>query len=112
MQKHNIKNLGTKTLHEWLLKSEKVLLIDVREIEEFKSGYINSAKNLPLSSLTGNEDIIKNSHDEKIVIYCRAGVRSLKACEIVQEIYPEKEFNNLEGGILSWSANGFDINFK
>ena len=77
-------------------------LIDVRTPEEYKSGYIEGARLIPLNKL----DILTNTIDPQkpIVLYCRSGRRSQQA----QNMLTKKGFKhvlNLEGGILAYSKS-------
>lgn len=80
------------------MKTEDIVLLDVRTKEEYQESHIPQSILLPLDEL---QDKIKNIVPDKnktIVVYCRSGVRSNIACEIL------KELNYLEtydlGGII------------
>ena len=61
---------------------EEILLIDVREPEEWETGYIPGAIHWPLGKIKeGNLPRIDHSF-KKIVLYCKAGVRSKEAAAI------------------------------
>jgi phage shock protein E len=59
-------------------------LYDVRTVEEFKSGYIETAVNLPLSDIQNGKTPDQNK-DAKIYIYCRSGNRSAQAKQILEQ---------------------------
>tara|TARA_Y100000022_G_C12927856_1_gene230256 strand:+ start:106 stop:426 length:321 start_codon:yes stop_codon:yes gene_type:complete len=61
------------------LKAE--VIIDVRTIDEYKSGHIESALNIEWQSIDEINDSI--AKDEKIYLYCRSGNRSGKARNIL-----------------------------
>lgn len=83
-------------------KGEKVTLIDVRTPEEYNDGYIPGAINIPLDKIPEIKDF---PYQGKIVVYCRAGVRSLKAKKIFDE-KGYKGIKDLEGGINAWIKIG------
>jgi rhodanese-related sulfurtransferase len=56
------------------LKDPQVLLVDVREPSEYRSGHIPNAINIPLRTLTQNLDQI--ARDRPVVLYCSSGYRS------------------------------------
>ena len=90
---------------------DDILVLDVREDWEREVSKITPSTHIPLGEFTspsGPELPSEFSTDKKIVIYCKAGVRSRMACEALKE----KGFNNLynlSGGILNWKAEGFPL---
>lgn len=87
-------------------QKEELFLLDVREKDEWQSGFIQGACLLPLGILC----LEKLSCGQKpIVIYCRSGKRSLLACLKILEQDPTLDVASLEGGILAWQENGFPI---
>ena len=79
---------------------EDFVLLDVRTKEEFREGHIEGAVNIPLPYLAYQIEEEVSDKDQKIVLYCRSGVRTLTAAEILKEL----EYTNVYdmGGILSW----------
>ncbi|HNQ91868.1 MAG TPA: rhodanese-like domain-containing protein [Alphaproteobacteria bacterium] len=101
-----ITNIDVETLDQWL-KSGEAVLIDVREKDEFASGHIQGAVSLPLSifPVTYNHDNYPKG--KKLVFQCKAGGRSMNACNIVKQMTAtEDEVYNLAGGIGAWMARG------
>jgi phage shock protein E len=64
----------------------QTILIDVRSTDEFNSGHIEGAVNLPLDRI--QRDIAGVVPDEAtpMLLYCRSGARSGRACEIVSQL--------------------------
>jgi len=58
-------------------------LVDVRTAEEFQSGSVANAINIPLNEIESNLD--KFSGKEHIVVFCRSGNRSNKAKKKLEE---------------------------
>ena len=72
------------------------LIIDVREPQEYDSGHVAGAINLPPSELMGDlPELAKVAKDTEIILYCRSGSRSNVAMQILRT----KGFNNLVNGI-------------
>lgn len=67
----------------------KAVLIDVREIDEWKDGHLVGAKHLPLSDLNkgqASEKLKALAPAGKIVyLHCAAGGRCLKAAELLKD---------------------------
>ena len=91
-----------------LIEEGKVILIDVREPIEYHTGHIESALNLPLSTLKTQQLDTLNDKKKKFVIYCKSGHRSTKACE---KLIKNTSYDlwNLDGGISSWTNNSLPI---
>lgn len=60
-----------------------VFLVDVRTPEEFNSGSVDGAINIPLSVLEQELSQFKNK--ENIIVFCRSGARSGNAQIILQQ---------------------------
>lgn len=63
---------------------DKALLLDVRSPDEYRSGHVKEAINLPVNNLDEIESLTKNK-DETIYVYCRSGNRSQKAKTLLEE---------------------------
>lgn len=81
------------------------LLIDVRTTEEFASGYINGAVNIPIDSIANRLSEIPK--DQPVVLYCRSGNRSAQAARILENA----GYTNIYdlGGIIAWAQQGFPV---
>lgn len=103
-----IHSVDAQTLKKWM-KDSKALLIDVREPLECSLEKIVSSKNIPLAQITLEDLDLSKNKDKKIVIQCRSGARSMTACKKLSEADPSLELYNLDGGILAWKAQGYNI---
>ena len=93
--------------------AEGIILIDVREPEEFASGYINghTVLTIPrgkLEFMAIDKIAKKHGQDAKIVTYCLKGPRGSLAALQLQKL-GFTNVSNLEGGILGWLAEGNTI---
>lgn len=75
MRTHNDQALLEK------IRRQEVLILDVREEEEFSVSHIKGAISLPLGDIASNHEVIAKlkESDKDIVVYCHTGVRSQKA---------------------------------
>ena len=83
-------------------ESEGYILLDVRTKEEYESGYIPGAINIPLSDI--NENVVSSLPDKSqmILVYCRSGNRSRQASDKLSRL---GYTNIIEiGGINSWNG--------
>lgn len=94
-----MQTISTKEL-EYLLNSESINLLDVREDYEFKEKHIKQAQLFPLSKLP--ESINQLDNNKKYYLICRSGKRSRRAAEFMNN----KNFDvvNVEGGMLDWTG--------
>jgi len=82
------------------IKSNKILLIDVRENEEFSNSAIEGSISIPLSNLNQESDlkfIQKESLSKEVFIICKSGKRSEKASRILSKF--KIQSRSIEGGI-------------
>ena len=77
-------------------------LVDVREIEEYNSGHIPNALNVPLTTITqGDYDTLEQ--DQNYVIICQSGNRSQTASE--QLAKAGFQIVNVKQGMSSWTGD-------
>ena len=83
---------------------EYAIFIDVRTPEEFERGIIPNAINIDIYKGQGFVYLLEELDKSKnYYVYCHAGSRSAKACEIMQQL-DFKECFNLVGGISEWNG--------
>jgi len=85
---------------------DQVVLLDVREPEEFEESRIEGCILIPLGELTQRAESELNRESD-IVVYCAHGVRSLEALFGLRML-GFKKLRSLEGGICAWQEQGFD----
>jgi len=83
--------------------------IDVREPDEYDQVRIPGAKLIPMSEMNNRYDEIPG--DERIVVYCKTGERSLYLINILSK-NGYKNLINLSGGILAWYERGFPLDTR
>lgn len=90
---------------KWLYSinnSENSLIIDVRTHDEFNDGHIENSLNFNIyDAVKFIEEISKLDKEASVHVYCKSGIRSLQACEIIKGMGFRKVFN-LIGGITEW----------
>ena len=93
-------NISTDEAQSMIAKKE-VDIIDVRTPEEFASGHVPEAVNLPLQDLESR--VFTLDKNKSYLIVCRSGNRSGQASEILVS----KGFShiyNMEGGMNQWKG--------
>ena len=104
----NIHTVNVNTLYSWLNET-KVIILDVREPYEYNEGHIKGAINIPLSTILVGIDQLKNIQGKKIILQCRVGGRSMRACKLLQAEGFKHDIWNLEGGIDAWKEAGYKV---
>lgn len=83
-----------------LLADGSVVLVDVREFWEREISQIQPSLHIPLRDIA--EVSLPFSTHQPIVVYCKLGIRSLHAAEILRQ-RGYANVSHLEGGIAAWS---------
>lgn len=105
-QRKMIQNLNPYEVKEILDSGEKVRLVDVREKWENDIARIEGCELFPLSKFPS--EYTKLEKDEKLIIYCHHGSRSMNVCNyLVKQGYTD--LINLRGGIALW---GMTVDLK
>lgn len=61
------------------------VIIDVRTVGEYRDGHIKGSKNIPLDTINGRLNEIKNL-DKPVIVCCRSGMRSAQAASILKGV--------------------------
>jgi len=77
----------------------KNTIIDVREPDEYKSGHVSGAINIPPDQLLQGAPQLKDvTKDSAIIVYCRSGSRSNVAMNILQNLGYTNITNDINKG--------------
>lgn len=99
------------TLEATRLMNEDALMLDVREDNEWAVGHIPNARHIRLGELSSRLPELEKYKDKPIVVYCRSGNRSARACALLKKAGFANP-NNLAGGILAWEQANLPITRK
>jgi hydroxyacylglutathione hydrolase len=83
-----------------MLDTSKPFVLDVRRKTEFAEGHIAGATNIAHTRLLSR--LAEVPKDRPILVNCRSGARSARACSLLQR--HGYEVTNLAGGMLAWEA--------
>jgi len=86
------------------LADGSMILVDVREANEYQAGHIPGAILQPLS--TFNPAALPNEPGKRVVLSCRSGRRTLLALEQAQNAGRTDITTHFGGGMLAWDAAG------
>ncbi|MBN1564166.1 MAG: molybdopterin-synthase adenylyltransferase MoeB, partial [Anaerolineae bacterium] len=96
----NVPEMTVQQINERIAAGEKIVLVDVREAGEVNISRIPGALHIPMSQLDQRQDEIPR--DQPVVMFCRAGIRSLKAIQTLQAAGSDN-LTNMIGGITAWA---------
>ena len=98
--RNHIKNLSTEKAYQALTEDDGIVLIDVRNADEYKSGHIRNSINVPLADISSLPGIVPDK-GARVFVYCLSGARSARACDALDKM-GYKDLTNI-GGIMSWT---------
>lgn len=85
-----------------------LLVLDVRTEGEYEDGHLDEAILIPVSELESRIGELASYKDNHVLVYCRTGVRSATASNILDSNNFTKVYNML-GGISAWESAGYPI---
>jgi Rhodanese-related sulfurtransferase len=85
--------------------SDGALLLDVRELDEWRAGHAPQARHIPLGQLETRLEEIPAARP--IVTVCRSGRRSAIAADVLNG--RGYHATNLTGGMTAWAAAGLPV---
>lgn len=88
------------------LEEGKIVLVDIREPNEFVAGHVPGAINLPLSRLT--PAALPKAGDKKVVIMCRSGNRSGRLAQMLPSVGRD-DIADYSGSMIDWTRRGGEI---
>lgn len=98
-----IENLSIDQAKEWLagMGKSEVILLDVRQPEEYKFGHLPGAAFIPLPDLV--ERVGELDPSKPVLAYCRSGNRSRAAAAFLLSAGFSRVYS-LSGGITAWNG--------
>lgn len=96
-----IKNINKEELKAVIKANPKVQLVDVRTASEIKGGMIQPAVHIDVHSSNFADRFKDFDKEQPIYLYCRSGMRSGRACKILEK-NGFTEIYNLTGGYSRW----------
>ena len=91
-----------------LSESGTGVILDVRTQDEVNGGFIKGASHIDIYDSEFERKVNMIPKNNPVYVYCKAGSRSSQAAEIMEKNGFTKVYN-LQGGIMAWQANGFEL---
>lgn len=87
------RSVNPQQAHDLMKQDQEFVYVDVRSEQEFAAGHPEGAINLPIAFMSGggmaaNPDFVrvataKLKKDAKLLVGCKMGGRSMRACEVL-----------------------------
>jgi len=100
-----VKEILPEAVQRKLHHDEEVVLLDVREGEEFQRGHLPDALLIPRGVLEGQAPQLLRDTDAEIVVYCGSGLRSALVCDVMQQM-GYTNVHSMAGGFRAWVQFG------
>ncbi|MEC7524433.1 MAG: molybdopterin-synthase adenylyltransferase MoeB [Myxococcota bacterium] len=106
--KGEVKQVSLDDLKARLEKREDLVLVDVREKDEYRQGFIPGAVHVPRGFLEMQAESKLPDKGAKLVVYCAGGIRSAFAAKSLQDLgYAHVESAN--PGFVRWKDSGYPV---
>ena len=102
--------LNVSELKEQLDKNEDVVVLDVRDVDEYegKLGHISGSLNIAVDALSTRLSDLDEYFDKPIIIVCRTDCRSKKAAALLKQ-FGYRNVSILQGGMEKWNFAGMPV---
>ena len=87
---------------------EKLLLVDVREKEEWDNGHLPDAIHLGKGVIERDIHLVTEDTNREIILYCGGGYRSALAADNLQKM-GYNQVISMDGGFRGWKEAGYPI---
>ena len=96
-------NIYSDEAEKLMKDKEDLIILDVRTFRENKEIKIPNSINVPVEELEWEIEELEEYKDKEILVYCKAGVRSRIACQML-EAEGFRKLYNLMGGVLDYKG--------
>lgn len=91
-----------------MINREKAVVVDVCEAEEFATGHMGGAKNIPLAQLEAKLPAAVKNKAVPLILVCQSGARSSRAVATAKKLGYEK-VQSLSGGLAAWKTASLPV---
>lgn len=104
----NVGDVSQAQVIAWIEQGKAPVLLDVRSPEEYASGHVPGAINIPHDQLAPRVGEIEGRRDQAIVVYCESGRRAARAADTL-EADGFSNIRHLTGDMSAWRNEGLVI---
>lgn len=91
-----------------LMNQDATVVVDVRAKADYKQGHLLGAKNIPLSDLKDNLQVISKDKAVPVLVYCQMGMTSQTAAKQLMDA-GFTDVYSLAGGVNAWQAENMPL---
>jgi rhodanese-related sulfurtransferase len=91
-----------------LMNRENALVVDIRDVNAFKDGYIIGSKNIPAEQMDQQVSTLEKYKDQPLVIVCDNGQKSPAIAGKLEKQGFQKVYV-LTGGLVAWKQAGMPV---
>jgi molybdopterin/thiamine biosynthesis adenylyltransferase/rhodanese-related sulfurtransferase len=86
-----------------------VVIVDVRESDEWAAGHLPGAKHVPRGYLESRIEGAAPDRSQRVVLYCASGNRSALAAKTLRDDLGYERVESMTGGYTLWKDRGYAV---
>ncbi|MEK9713649.1 MAG: rhodanese-like domain-containing protein [Thalassolituus sp.] len=93
-----------------MINREDALVLDIRDKNDFKTGHLVDAVNIPYASLANRMGELEAHKNRPIILVCKTG----QTVSMAGKMLREKGFNavRMKGGMMEWNSQNLPLVIK
>jgi phage shock protein E len=103
-----VTSVNAATLSERLDSADAPVILDVRTLEEYSSGHVPGAINVPYDQVADRVEEFAAFRDADVVVYCQSGKRASMAAADLKAAGFSRVLD-LEGHMQGWKEQGLPL---
>ncbi|HET6507665.1 MAG TPA: molybdopterin-synthase adenylyltransferase MoeB [Baekduia sp.] len=92
-----------------VLGADGVVIVDVRESDEWDAGHIPGAKFVTRGHLESRIEGAAPNRSDRVILYCASGNRSALAAKTLKEELGYEKVESMTGGYTLWKDRGYEV---
>lgn len=92
-----------------VLGADGVVIVDVREADEWDAGHIPGAKFVTRGHLESRIEGAAPNRSDRVILYCASGNRSALAAKTLKEELGYEKVESMTGGYTLWKDRGYEV---
>jgi len=103
-----INEVSVEEVKKMIDNKADIILLDVRDREEYETGHIPGAINISRGSLDFKVNLIIPDKNKKTIVYCGLDLRGPLATKSLNDLGYKKAVNMI-GGLKAWKEAGYPV---
>src|SRR3954463_14490897 len=92
-----------------VLGADGVVIVDVRESDEWDAGHLPGARHVPRGHLESRIEGAAPDRAQRVILYCASGNRSALAARTLREDLGYEHVESMRGGYTLWKDRGYSV---